>query len=179
MGKRPSYLQITNRWRQEYELVESSYLYEVFTDGHEFFINWLGTTLAGQRKLYAREWGEDYLALHRMIPDAWIRRIAHIYHRYGNDRNGVTHVGYSRGGGIAAFFGGAGYGAMTVKGLKIKKGARLYQVAPGDFIHYGLGIFDPYGRFPMFKNTTRDPAFDMFGPRQRTGLGPQPSRLLK
>jgi len=71
-------------------------------DGNSIFINWLGTTLGGQRKMYASEWGEDYLALHRMVPTRWLRHISNVYHRYGNERNGVYHIGYSRGGGIAA-----------------------------------------------------------------------------
>ena len=163
MGKRLSYRQILSRWRSDYELIESNYLYEVYTDGNYIFINWLGTTLGGQRNMYASEWGEDYLALHRMLPRRWLRHIANVYHKYGNERNGVLHIGYSRGGGIAAFFGGAGYGAMVVKGLKIKKGARLYQVEPGDAIHYSLF---PYARYAMLTNSSRNPAFDMFGPRQ-------------
>ena len=98
---RLSYRQIVSRWFAEYTLLESTYLYEVYTDGSQYFINWLGTTLAGQRSLYASEWGEDYLALHRMVPKRWLRHIRNVYNRYGNERNGVYHIGYSRGGGTA------------------------------------------------------------------------------
>lgn len=165
MAKRLSYGQILSRWRSQYPLVEHNYLYEVYTDGHAFFINWFGTTLAGRRDLYASELGEDFLALHRMLPKRWLRAISNVYHKYGNERNGVLHIGYSRGGGIAAFFGGAGYGSMVVKGLKIKKGARIYQVAPRDTIHYSLY---PYARYAKRTNSSQNPAFDMFGPRQRS-----------
>jgi hypothetical protein len=160
---RLSYRQIVSRWFAEYTLLESTYLYEVYTDGSQIFINWLGTTLAGQRNMYASEWGEDYLALHRMVPKRWLRHIRNVYNRYGNERNGVYHIGYSRGGGIAAFFGGAGFGSMVVKGLKIKKGARLYQVEPGDAIHYSLY---PYARYSMATNSHTNPAYQKFGPRQ-------------
>ena len=163
MLKRLSYRQIVSRLDENFALLESTYLYKVYSDGTDIYINWLGTTLYGQRNLYASEWGEDFLALHRMLPRRWMRIIRDVYNKYGNERNGVYHIGYSRGGGIAAFFGGAGYGSMVTKGLKIKKGARLYQVEPGDVVHYSLY---PYARYFLATNSTKNPAYEKFGPRR-------------
>ena len=163
MGRVPSYKQRLAVWKRNYPLIESTYLYEVYSDGVRFFINWIGTTLPKFSTQAAREWGEDFIAFKGFTPKAWIRRIEDIYHRYGNESSRVQHIGYSRGGGIAVFFGGTGYGALTVPGLKVKKGAKLIAVKANDPVHFALGIIDPYGRYPGFKNRSINPGREMFG----------------
>lgn len=159
-----TYFQRLRAWKASYPVVEKTYLYEVYTDGRRFFINWLGTTVPAFTKRAAREWAEDIMAWSK-VPRAWKRQLKHVYHAYGNESSTTQHIGYSRGGGFAAFFGGTGYGALTVKGLKVKKGAKLVPVKASDPVHFALGILDPYGRYPGFRNVSKDPALAMFGPR--------------
>lgn len=163
--KKPSsYNQRLRAWKANYPLIEKTYLYEVYSDGDRVFINWLGTTVPAFSKRAAREWAEDVMAWSK-LPKAWVKHLRHVYMTYGNESSKVQHIGYSRGGGLAAFFGGTGYGALTVKGLKVKKGAKLVPVKANDPVHFALGILDPYGRYPGFKNIHKDPAYAMFGPR--------------
>lgn len=135
------------------DVVEETYLYEVYLtkNGEHYIINWKGTVRPNMSLQAAVEWAEDAQAVFEGIPEEWYQQMKSVYERYGNDSSRVTHIGFSRGGGIAAFFGGISYGGLLTPSLKVKDGAQI--LGAKDFIHKWL-----HKLTPKHYNTRRNPA---------------------
>jgi hypothetical protein len=118
---------------QDSQLVESSYLYEVYRqpDG-DYFVWWKGTTVPAFSRQSGKEWAEDYMAIYQ-LPKDWETALNHIEREYGRESATVHHAGYSRGGGLAEYMGGTGYGAWTPYSVHTTPG--FHDEKAGDFIH--------------------------------------------
>ena len=118
---------------QDSQLVESSYLYEVYRQPNgDFFVWWKGTTVPAFSRQSGKEWAEDYMAIYQ-LPKDWETALNHIEREYGRESATVHHAGYSRGGGLAEYMGGTGYGAWTPYSVQTTPG--FHDEKAGDFIH--------------------------------------------
>ena len=118
---------------QDSQLVESSYLYEVYRQPNgDYFVWWKGTTVPAFSRQSGKEWAEDYMAIYQ-LPKDWETALNHIEREYGRESATVHHAGYSRGGGLAEYMGGTGYGAWTPYSVHTTPG--FHDEKAGDFIH--------------------------------------------
>ena len=148
--------------------IKADQYYEVWQLNDGVVINWFPTgypdAYPKAKGRHVREFGEDLLAA-RWLPEAWYRRIREVWRRYGNESETVRHVGFSRGGGIAAFFGGTAWGAYLVPGLPVHKGATFLPAY--DLFHgYLLPVVNmPLARIMGRRFRRTNPALAKFGPR--------------
>ena len=166
-----SYSQFIDRLRNEGAIIiKQDQYHEVLTINGMIVINWFPTGYPDKMPQFRkgrhwREFGEDLVAT-MMLPGAWYRRIRQVWQDFGNESAFVKHIGFSRGGGIAAFFGGTAYGAFLVPGLPVHKDATFMPVY--DWFHgYALPVVNkPISRIIGARNRRTNPALAKFGPRR-------------
>lgn len=134
--------------------------YRAYRDsqGH-VYVNWLPTTPPGTSG-YEREWAEDFTSLlHR--PQQWTDVMRRVYNAYGPESSTVHHIGYSRGGGFARFFGGQGEGSLQDPSLPAATGAVDHPTS--DWFHQELAEWED---ITGMRSYTSDAPWNEFGPRQ-------------
>lgn len=106
------------------------------------FIDWHPTD-----RTSVREWGED-LASFASRPAAWDKVMRRVYMAYGPESEATHHIGYSRGGGFARFFGGRGEGSLQDRSLPAADGSTDYPSLSGSYadrsFHSALQIIEDF-----------------------------------
>ncbi len=81
----------------------------------------------GTKPTSAREWGEDIEAAAGFRVKAWDTELQYLEDTYGYESDTVHYSGFSRGGGLAQYMGGTGYGSGHFHQYPPREGSRNAQ----------------------------------------------------
>lgn len=161
------------QWKRDYTRLPPLHdgddrYYTAYRDSQgRIYIDWSGTAKPGKPG-WEREWGEDFTSLSRR-PSTWTDVMRRVYNSYGPESSSVHHIGYSRGGAFARFFGGQGEGSLQDASMPAAVGsvehkAESYFWDPtGAMFHQALQSFEDQAGMRRF---TQESPWNEFGPRQ-------------
>lgn len=96
-------------------------------DGNEVHVFFKGTGSGETRAERLHEWWEDGEATVGMRITAWDKELQYYIDNYGFQSDTVTYTGFSRGGALARYMGGTGYGSATWSQYPPREGSQSVQ----------------------------------------------------